>query len=1175
VLSSPRRPERTGRSALRGLVVVGLLLAVGRLAADPPKTPETPPRPAEPAPKIVRSLADLKRLPPGAVVVICKEEEVKDALRLVPQGLILSVEEYQALLDKIAALEGKLKPDKPIAPASCKISGRVETGAVHLTVQFGIRTTQANTFVALRCGQGIPTDARLDGHLPLLQFGDDGLTVLVEDAGDNHQLTLEMEVPLTARGVSDRGFELDLPRSAINSLELLLPETVKEVRLETDRDVRGKGRVLAVKPADGNHVRLEPETLGPTGRIDVSWKGAGPLNPGGPLLAADVRTEVRLDADSVTTDVRLTLKPRGQTAQWRLQLPPGATLLDSIALDDRIAAVEAPDPKNPKAPQITTVRLKQSSAEPLTLTFRIHQSPRPDGPIPVGPFLVPGAVQQQGTILVMAPPDLQVGYQLRGSPQAVVIPRDVSDDERRKEKSAVAAFRYWHLAQPEKPPAPPVPYLNLEVERARGVVTTKTAHVLRLTEQGWRLVTEIDVVPQRTLGVSSVLVKLPPGFNLDKEESTGAGQRLEFEGGQGDRLQVTLTPRRTEPFHIKLVGSYNPEGAGERPAWQAVLELPRPRQTDDAGGSVTVRLDLPDLELVAPRQGEQPDDRAWEGLTSGMREYTWKTTHAPEQVAVAWRPHRPEIVVATEANVKLNGRQGAVDCTLRFTGTQTPLPARPLLLWVPDGVEGVAFPDGGRVLPPEESQPTLKKAGFHPLSVELPGGGKPADRLRLSYFFPLAGAGKPGGQRFAVPLPVPEPATRSDATVRLWTAAGALPELVDGPWQETMDWGDGGDTLPALVLKGNRPDLPPVVRLHEAAAGDWPTVFLERALIRVAVADSGYQEYRASFLISQLRTDSLDVELPAAPAGLKLSVRVGSAERGWRAVSPASVEESRTGGRLLRLPMPEQFRTAGVLEIVYELPPGDNGTLQTTLAPPVLRGEGGRGPVRWRVSLPPDWVPLYGQSGSAAEQRWGWRGWLLAPRPALGDADLERWFLANSAVPPGAGSEGTGAEVPALVCWRSGLAPLTIHHVPQQGWLLLCSLLVLALGLGLYYLVPWASAPRRLFWVVLALLGLGTALTSLVWPSILAAVAYGCEPGLVVVLLVLAVQWLLHQRYRRRVVFMPGFKRAKAGSSLVRSDSHRSSQQKRGEPSTVDAVPQPASGNGPWAPAATAPPAEK
>jgi hypothetical protein len=79
----------------------------------------------------------------------------------------------------------------------------------------------------------------------------------------------------------------------------------------------------------------------------------------------------------------------------------------------------------------------------------------------------------------------------------------------------------------------------------------------------------------------------------------------------------------------------------------------------------------------------------------------------------------------------------------------------------------------------------------------------------------------------------------------------------------------------------------------------------------------------------------------------------------------------------------------------------------------------------------------------------------------------------------------------------------------------------------------------------------------LFWPSALGAVIYGCEPGLVVVLLVAAVQWALHQRYRRQLVFMPGFSRRKPGSSLTqprepgRTGSHPPTRPR--EPSTVDA----------------------
>src|SRR5262249_46666379 len=134
-----------------------------------------------------------------------------------------------------------------------------------------------------------------------------------------------------------------------------------------------------------------------------------------------------------------------------------------------------------------------------------------------------------------------------------------------------------------------------------------------------------------------------------------------------------------------------------------------------------------------------------------------------------------------------------------------------------------------------------------------------------------------------------------------------------------------------------------------------------------------------------------------------------------------------------------------------------------------------------------------------------------------------------------------------LVCTQPGPEPLVLWHASQQAWLLGCSLSSIALGLLLYFV----ALPRPLFWVVVVLLGLGTLAAALLWPSVLPAVAYGCEPGVVVLLVVIGVQWLLHRRYRRQLVFMPGFSRLAPGSSILRSGG--SGSRLRGEPSTVDA----------------------
>ena len=144
-----------------------------------------------------------------------------------------------------------------------------------------------------------------------------------------------------------------------------------------------------------------------------------------------------------------------------------------------------------------------------------------------------------------------------------------------------------------------------------------------------------------------------------------------------------------------------------------------------------------------------------------------------------------------------------------------------------------------------------------------------------------------------------------------------------------------------------------------------------------------------------------------------------------------------------------------------------------------------------------------------------------------------------------------GHVPPSLVGWQTAVQPVRLTHAPQQLWLLTCSLVVLVVGLGLYFL----PLSRALFWVVLGLVGLGVVGVGIGWPSLLPAFLYGCQPGLAVLGLVLGVQWLLHRRYRRQVVFMPGFTRLKQGSSLVRTRTG-SSNRSRGEPSTIDA-PQP------------------
>ena len=167
----------------------------------------------------------------------------------------LTEKAYQDLLDEIARLEGP--PAEP--PSTCKLSGRVAGDLAHLHAEFDFQTGSRRARVALGCAQAYPTKAEIDGHPPILRWGADGLSVLVDEAGDHH-LVLEMDLPLATRERgADRGLDLDLPAAVTTTLELELPPGVKKALLRTT--IRGEGPLG--KPPSPREVKTEAVAAGP------------------------------------------------------------------------------------------------------------------------------------------------------------------------------------------------------------------------------------------------------------------------------------------------------------------------------------------------------------------------------------------------------------------------------------------------------------------------------------------------------------------------------------------------------------------------------------------------------------------------------------------------------------------------------------------------------------------------------------------------------------------------------------------------------------------------------------------------------------------------------------------------------------------------------------------------
>jgi hypothetical protein len=1097
-------------------LVSGLVLAAAGPAVDPPKpapAPTPPVRGTDTAPEKdkspVRRLSDFK-LPADAIIII--GEQLKGSQDLIPGMFLLSAEKYKELLDRMEQLQRRLDQfrRKPAPPTSCKLAGQLVRDVVNLTAEFEFVSDQPETLIALGCPQAAVTAVRLDNHLPLLlPPGEDGYVVQV-DAPGVHHLVLEGKLGVTAKG-SERRIELGLPRAAITTLELAgLPDTVKKVRLN------GPARE---RSPDNKY------SLGATDRLEFAWDEPAPPTAGQPLLEAEGQTSVVVDEVSVTTEANLTLLVRrGQAQQWRLQVPPQAVVRQKKALGEPDVDIEAGDPKE----VLRAIRLKEPGAESIHLIIQVRQL-RTGKPIAVGPFVVLDTFRQWGNIVVSAPGDVRLAYRRHG---------DVSQreaDEASREPAIRAAFTYWNLPLPADPhklaPAP----LEVEIEPLQGAVEARVIQTLRLAGPGKPLAvtTRLDVTPVRSR-IDRVDVQLPPGYQYDPTLGPSPDQVEKVVIDEHRVAQIQLVQSRSQPLSVTLNGSYALPAEAEK----ASLDLPRlvqvldrgsgqasrPLPTLDRGGQLTVTVPE-SLELSARGPGLEALSRGGDTPRVPGREYTWTTERAPVHADLSWRPHHVDAVV----DVFLTPHRAHVQQRLRFQFPEVS-PGRVHLRVPPAlaGRRGVRF-KGGQLAAGADLKADV-------WAVALVKAESPAQVLTLDYTVELQPDGLTGeqppfsaGQRVAIPLIWPDQEGQVETKVRLWCDEAMQPTLAGrgwepSPWTEVVE---EQDTLPILVLRGgqNRKLLLWLRQATESA------IMVDRALFKVTVGDDGQQKYEAEYRLDKLLSGFLDVELPDAPAGLGLEVRLDSKEVPWRPLDGTAVRLN-VEPYLLTDAEPYLVRRPRVLTLAYRLAGqrvAGGWVLQTWFHPPLLRGDILYQQVRWQVELPASWVPLYHGGGYAAPQQWSWRGRLLVPRPKLID------------------SQG-GGDQPSMVCWQTEPGSLRVIHAPTQSWLLFCSLSFVALGLVLFL----APLSRKLFWSVLVILGLGVVAASVLEPTVASAVAFGCEPGAVVVLLVLGAQWLLQRRYRRRVAFMPGFTRLKPGSSLIRSNnSHRP----RGEPSTVDQAP--------------------
>jgi hypothetical protein len=1041
------------------------------------------------------------------------------------RAVILSPQEYKKLLDTIEQLKQELQPPKPGIPSICRVSGRVETRGqadlARLRVVFEFRTTAPNTKVALGCRKAGAVGAGLDGgRLPVLQAGEDGYSVFVEMPG-SHKLTLDLEVPLATRGAKggERGFMLYLPGAPITLVESIeLPTGVSNARLGGAPATGVAGTPIALPAKDEAGVALGPVTA-----LEVSWDGPAPQKSSEPLLIANSLISVRLDDANVNVAARLTLQSRsGRVAEWKVQAPSGSEVnLEGTSGDLSLL------PTDDKS--TWRIRFQEPGVESVRLEFRTRL-PRQVGPVPVGPYRLLGAFREDGELRVLAPNHLR--------PRFSNLRPDVSRTDADTEGQIVFAFgRTEHAPEAKKP------LFFLDAEPVRGVVQTQTTHQLALEDSGWRLTSEIRATPIR-VEMQTLDLEIPSQMQDVQAMPPELVESIVPHPELGpNRWQIRLAQARRSAVTLKLEGFYPapPLLRGRRDSTPRELGvmLPRPLQTFDRDGRLVVVVPN-GVELHGSIRDWDKDRIAEFGrpleAQDGAGSFAAHCERTPARVDLTWGPLRAEYRVDSVIDLVLE--ENTVQARHRISLPPSASPRRLVLRPIPG-------------LPPNQVRVleggTLTAQGGDWVLALPPSPGRDQSAL-LSYTSPLATKESlPNGRKVEPGLVWPASVTQCETRLRLWTSPATVnqqPSLADGPWEElAVEPVPDRASLPALVLHGSGVVLPLTLQLADATGLAPSGVAVERALILVDVFDGGRQAYEVKLWVRRLSGTWLDIEMPASPAFLELlQIRLGDKRIDQiQVVDDAGRPTSALQARTVRLPLqaiPEG--QAREVTISYRRA-ANSGTWpwQSAFVAPRLRGSANLGVVRWQIQLPGEAVVLSFDSATVLEQRWGWRRLLPALRPARTRSDLLLWLRGGQASDEADASDSDATMADAAVLIRaSELGAVRVTRIPRWTWLMLCSLLVLGLGLVLF-------AVRRVRWLFLGaalLLPLVAGTVAVVWPQPFAIFLAATPPGLLVLAAVLTTAWFLHRRYQRRVVFMPGFSRAKlaalpgqvSGSSLRR-----------------------------------------
>jgi hypothetical protein len=981
-------------------------------------------------------------------------------------------------------------------------------GQAELNIQFRILVREDQwTRIPLRLDQAVLCEsAKYQGageHLLNFEGDSEGYVVWVRGAaGQQHQFTLKMLVPLTAMGQETR-LRLLVPRATASELKLKVPYAKAVARVSEGATLQTPG---------GDNKETELTAVGLNGDFEMSWHPAG-VGPGkAAALEAFGNIAARLDARGVETEATFSVRSYGEAFdRFRIRLPQDSELVPGNASGYTLTVVEAgAAPSGAGRQRLVEVQFAKRTVGPVEVrlsTKRAADTNRGDSWLELAGFEFPEAARQWGTIAVSVAGDWQVLWGTsRGVRQIDQLP------EALRRKDVTAGFEYF--AQPSSLMARLVPRktrIGVEPEyvvlvdsdqvrleaRLRYSVRGGKIFAVEIAMPDWQIdevgpesVVAIDGVPT---GVSGPLLSLPL-------VSPTIGQ-----------FEVHLKAHRPLPAEAKSLS----------------LTLPQPQASAPAAAVVAV-LPADNVEIV-------PDSQATTGLLrqqvavplelpARQQEPLFYRSDAPKAVfAAELRRHRQKITASVASRVMMDPAGSRVE--QKFTYAIAYEPTDYFLLEVPHELGGK-----GRLVLNYEDQVLTPVV----LGEEADDGAKPV-RMRVALprtcigpceitarysLPPPAETNEANEAKIRVPLVMPLDAELAGNTVSVTPGAEQQVEVAPGVWT-LVESGPGQAASPRTrELAAPQRTAEIVLKLH-GESGD-AAVVVDRAWIQTCVTKAAVAA-RQDLAVLQITTRrrELEITLPEGADRDQASVQLfqiaarrhegelalpeGAArDQAPGPLNALPVSPRARGERGLVIPLPADVEPPRyVLSLQYhfpgtraEHPAASQGAMKFVF--PSLGDNTWVRRAYWQLLLPPEEHLVVSPRELTGEFTWSWNHFYFGRQPVLNQADLEAWVgLRHSGMAPAP----AGMNI-YLFSSLGRIGPCEIITAGRSTIVFVSSGLALLAGLLLIYLRA-ARHPVVLLGATALLAGLAA-----IYPELALLAAQASALGLALALLAVLLRQL-------------------------------------------------------------------